>query len=353
VLGLANAYPNPEPLNGTIPRNTNATIDPSLIRRQSDGKLFLYGTGPGPTGNIGGYVWTADSLYGPWTQSNDSALSEECDAPNIFEADGIYYMFYAKPFDWAALGYTNPNASIDSHNKALYVRNSTTLEPLSWNDDVNATRLLIDWSQNYNQLDISVILSEEGQYLASFGSYQQGIYQIPLEPTLDAVINGSGTTQFNMNGNNIHHLAENFTWITDPVPNTDLIEASFQFYWDGYYYLFFSSGHAQTQAVGSTSIWSNAGDVYKIMVCRSVTATGSFVDSAGQSCLESGGTEILATHDLIWAPGGQGVLNDTEVGGPIIYYHYVPRTSTDGAPIGGGYSFGWNKLDFSGGWPVL
>lgn len=328
VLHVNAAFPNPETTNGIIPYNANATLDPSLIRRESDGKLFLYTTGPGPGGDHGGFVWTSDSLYGPWAKSAQAALQEWCGAPNLFEKDGIYYLFYAQPFPyWKSLGYNNTNATISSHNRALYVRNSTTLEPLSWGDEANGTRLLIDWSQNYNQLGINVIQTVGGDFLASFGSYQAGLYQIPLESTLDAVINGTGATNSNMNGNNINHLAENFTWIDDPVANVDLIEASFQFHWDGSYYLFFSSGHAQAVKVGSTYTWSSAGDVYKVMVCRSTAATGPFYDEAGQSCLQSGGAEILGTHDLIWAPGGQGVLNDTEAGGPIMYYHYVPRTN--------------------------
>jgi arabinan endo-1,5-alpha-L-arabinosidase len=31
---------------------------------------------------------------------------------------------------------------------------------------------------------------------------------------------------------------------------------------------------------------------------------------------------ILGSHGKVWAPGGQGVMNDTEAGGPILYYHY-------------------------------
>lgn len=302
-------------------------------------------------------MWTSDSLYGLWTKSAQAALQEWCGAPNLFEKDGIYYLFYAQPFPtgshWESLGYNNTNATIASHNRALYVRNSTMLEPLSWGDEANGTRLLVDWSPNYNQLDINVIQTGGGDFLASFGSYQAGLYQISLEFTLDAVINGTGATDFNMNGNIINYLAENFTWVNQPVANVDLIEASFQFHWDGYYYLFFSSAHAQAVKVGSAYTWSFRGDVYKVMVCRSTAATGPLSDEAGQSCLQSGGTEILGTHDLIWAPGGQGVLDDTEAGGPIMYYHYVSRSETDEPPVGGGYNFGCNKLDFSSGWPVL
>ncbi|KAG3090487.1 hypothetical protein PI124_g13481 [Phytophthora idaei] len=66
-------------------------------------------------------------------------------------------------------------------------------------------------------------------------------------------------------------------------------------------------------------------------------ATGSFVDKDGVDCKKGGGTV------------GQGVYNDPKHG-PILYYHYVDTT------IGyadGQKRFGWNKINFSSGWPVV
>lgn len=43
------------------------------------------------------------------------------------------------------------------------------------------------------------------------------------------------------------------------------------------------------------------------------------MDQSCKNCVtESGGTIVMAGHGEVWAPGGQGVLNDTEVGGPIL-----------------------------------
>lgn len=47
------------------------------------------------------------------------------------------------------------------------------------------------------------------------------------------------------------------------------------------------------------------GDEYKIMMCRSTSATGGFVDQSGKSCTSNGGTILLGSHGTTYGPGGQ------------------------------------------------
>lgn len=59
---------------------------------------------------------------------------------------------------------------------------------------------------------------------------------------------------------------------------------------------------------------------------------------------------VLSSHGNVYAPGGQGVLYDPNLGSPVIYYHYVnPSVSYSYDD----FYFGWNRLDFSSGWPVV
>jgi hypothetical protein len=44
------------------------------------------------------------------------------------------------------------------------------------------------------------------------------------------------------------------------------------------------------------------------------------------SLLNSGGTEILGTHDSIYGPGGQDIMTDTD--GVIMVYHYYETTGS-------------------------
>ena len=297
VLG----WPAPETVNGTIPSDhgDGITLDPSLIRRASDNKLFLYNTGKNQ-------VWTADSLYGPWTFQNTSQPAFQAGAPQLYRIDETYYLFSSFHFNYSSVGVTNPKAASKCCWSREEVRTSTTLEPDSW---VLRNQLEIPWSTNYNILDASFIQAE-GQNLLSFGSYQNGIYQIPLADPPIQLAPGANSS--------IAHLAMNQSYTPEPDKLYDPSEASFQFHYGDYYYLFFSSGECC-----SWGKWPDAGDVYKIMVCRSQDPRKGFVDQDGKDCVtENGGTMILGTHGSVYAPGGQGVMNDTEAGGPILYYHY-------------------------------
>lgn len=351
------AFPNPEAITGTIPGVYNSTLDPGLIRRKFDGRYFLYATPNDLT------VWTADSLHGPWTKAANTALYnyDESDlgpgnhgAPALYNVDDTYYLFYN--------GH-DPNRP-NNQNGLIGVATSPNLEPGSW--DISACYLDIPWRKKYNVLDAALLPKDvsRGQknHLLAFGSYQHGIYNIPLSDDLTGVPDGNDT----------ENLAYNSTGRHD-------IEGSYEYYHDGYYYLFFSSGECckRSGEAGSDPVnwvWpEDPGAVYKVMVCRSENPRGGFVDREGKSCENgNGGTMILGTHDNVWAPGGQGISANNDVGAVVLYYHYGECGSHKHAEKGAAvltdgrivladqrneqdipYRFGWNKLDFSDGWPTL
>ena len=65
------------------------------------------------------------------------------------------------------------------------------------------------------------------------------------------------------------------------------------------------------------------------MVCRAEAPSGPFFDKEGRSCLiGNGGSEILGSHDVVYAPGGQGVYYDDCIGSVILYYHYRKSCSS-------------------------
>lgn len=86
----------------------------------------------------------------------------------------------------------------------------------------------------------------------------------------------------------------------------------------GYYYLFFSAG----ACCGYDTSKPAAGLEYSIRVCRSTSVSGPYVDANGAACTSSGGTTVLASHDYVYGPGGQGILVDASYDGAVLYYHY-------------------------------
>lgn len=122
-----------------------------------------------------------------------------------------------------------------------------------------------------------------------------------------------------------------------------------------YYYLFFSSGVCCARAFEGTynDPLPAPGDEYKIMVCRSTSPTGPFVDDIGRDCATSdGGRLVLGSHGKhVYAPGGQGVLNDSKSGRMVLYYHYQDPTVSYRYEE---FLFGFNYMEIDGdGWPVV
>ena len=148
----------------------------------------------------------------------------------------------------------------------------------------------------YNKIDPNLFRqSDSSPIYLSFGSYCDDIFQTPMaDPPLQAT-------------GDIVHLEQNTTARPDNLP-TGPEEGSYQFWWTvagtDYFYLFWSSG----TCCNTPPDLVPAGEEYMVMVCRSTSPTGGFVDQNGVDCLtDNGGTIVLASHGDVYAPGGQGM----------------------------------------------
>lgn len=308
----AYGFANPLSCSGTC---TNAH-DPSLIQRDSDGTYFRFSTG----GKIA--IHSAPSAQGPWTYKGAAIpacssiqLAGNCDlwAPDVNKVGDTYYLYYSV-------------SSFGSQNSAIGVATSTTLDSGSWTDH-GSTGVRSDSSKNYNAIDGNLVAVGDKHYL-NFGSFWADLFQIEMSNPPNKVASGATRTQLAFNGT-----------------GSQALEGAYMFQQGNFYYLFFSSG----KCCGFDTSRPAPGEEYKIMVCRSESATGGFVDQDSTPCTESGGTLVLGTHGFVYGPGGQGVYDDTELG-PILYYHYV---DTRIGFADGQKQFGINKIDFSSGWPVV
>ncbi|KAF2502327.1 Arabinanase/levansucrase/invertase, partial [Lophium mytilinum] len=227
---------------------------------------------------------------------------------------------------------------IGFQNSQIGVATSETLEPGSWTDHGS---LGIPLSKDYNLIDPNLFQeSSTAPIYFSFGSAWDGVFQTTLDSSTLAL--DSATSSVNLASNSTVPPGQTWPGVT---------EGSYQFWWPvggrKYYYLFFSSG----ACCNVPPNLAQPGDEYKVMVCRSTSQSGPFLDKAGRNCAtENGGTLVLSSHGDVYAPGGQGVLYDSTLKKPVIYYHYVkPSIGYDSSQ----FQFGYNYLDFSSGWPVL
>ncbi|KAJ5125906.1 hypothetical protein N7448_005218 [Penicillium atrosanguineum] len=312
-IALACAYPNRGACTGDC-----WTHDPSMIQRKSDGKYFRFATGTGVN------TMTSPSVKGPWTDvgsalPNGSSItvsgvsSSDIWAPDVHYQNNQYYMYYVL-------------SQIGTQNSEIGVATSKTMEPGSWTDHGSVG---IPANSEYNRIDPNWIEIDGKNYL-NFGSFWQDIHQIEMETPLK--VGSSAAYQLSYNATLNHRE-----------------EGSFMFKNGDFYYLLYSDGIAGRY----TATYPAQGEEYHIMVCRSTTGTGGFVDKDGTACTNTGGSLLLASHGQVYGPGGQGVVNDNDLG-LVMYYHYYPlATKEAGGKGNAGYMYSWNELGWENGWPYV
>ncbi|KAK1750465.1 putative arabinan endo-1,5-alpha-L-arabinosidase A [Echria macrotheca] len=308
---VSSVFSLPEACTGTC---TN-THDPSIIVR-TDGTYFRFSTG----GRIA--IHSASNITGPWKYRgaalpNDSSINlrgnQDLWAPDVSFLNGTYYLYYAV-------------STFGSQTSAIGVARSANLEPGSWTD-LGSTGISSDSRKPYNAIDPNLIITNRTRFL-TFGSFWNGLYQIPMgSPPVRAADSVSTPRQISYDKSD---KAE---------------EGPVVFENEGHFYLFFSRG----ACCGYDKDRPARGKEYRIVVCRSDSPSGGFVDQSGVACTSGGGTVVLGSHKWVYGPGGQGVYRDAVLG-PILYYHYV---DTRVGYADGQKRFGWNKLDFSTGWPAV
>jgi beta-xylosidase len=91
--------------------------------------------------------------------------------------------------------------------------------------------------------------------------------------------------------------------------------------------------------------WTDAGEVfrsYRIMIGRSSTLTGPYVDQDGKPMISGGGSELLATRGSEVGPGGEDLFGV----GTLAYHYYDARDN--GSP-----RLAVRSVRYANGWPVL
>lgn len=207
-------------------------------------------------------------------------------APDVSYIDGTYYLYYSM-------------SKFGTQESAIGYATSKTMDVGSWTDHPAPVITSVVGSP-YNAIDANYI-NVNGTHYLNFGSFWRDIYQAkmssPSQPS-------GGPYQISYNA------------------RETAMEGAFMFKHGGHYYLFYSKG----SCCGFDKKRPARGAEYKIMVCRSTSVTGGFVDQSGQSCTNGGGTVVLESHDYVYGPGGQGVIQDRKHG-PVLYYHYGKGSS--------------------------
>lgn len=206
-------------------------------------------------------------------------------APDLTYHDGLYYLYYSV-------------STFGSQRSVIGLAVNKAIDPASpeyqWEDRGKVIESSPE-TTNFNAIDPALFVDQDGKWWLFWGSYWTGLKVVEVDPSTGKPRKGA----------EIESVAGR------PDVDSHAIEAPFVMFHDGYYYLF----------VSWDSCCDGADSTYKVMVGRSRTATGPFVDASGKAMLEGGGTLVLESDDRWRGPGHNGILS-TDDGEWMVHHTY-------------------------------
>lgn len=235
----------------------------------------------------------------PWTTTYTGG-AKNLWAPDISYRNGQYYLYYSA-------------SSFGSSRSAIFLATSPTGASGSWTN--KGLVIQSTTSSGYNAIDPNLIVDASGKWWLSFGSFWSGIKMISINPS-------TGLRQ----GTSLTSLAYR--------PSGDhAVEAPVIVRRGNYYYLWVSFDYC----------CKGASSTYRIMVGRSTSVTGPYVDKNGKSMMEGGGTQMMSSHGSVHGPGHCTVFADSDA--DVLVYHYYNNAGTA--------QLGINLVKYVNGWPVI
>jgi arabinan endo-1,5-alpha-L-arabinosidase len=293
----------PYPMPGTVSGNGTRAHDPYMLR-DAAGTYWVFGTNNRRSSSGDRVNFTAAGAALTPVPSWTTAYTKGGTlwAPQLVKMNNQYYQYYSASSD-------------GSQTSAIGLATAATPNSDSWTDQgivVSSTP-----ADPFNAIDPSIIQDQGGNWWMSFGSWWNGLYMMQIDPATGKQ-SGANTT--------IYQLAR----------RDNGLEGSFLYYYNGYYYLFASVNRC----------CSGVNSTYRVIVGRSTSITGPYLDRGGVNMRIGGGTIVLSAHGAIQGPGGQSLMTDTD--GPVMVYHYYDGNNN------GAETLGINRVGFSAdGWPYI
>lgn len=290
--------------------------DPVMARE--NGTYYVFSTGPGidiyASDNL--KQWRhADRIFSgepddpPWATSVAPAFDGHVWAPDIIEKNGRYYLYYSV-------------SAFGKNTSGIGVTVNETLDPEADNYQWQDQGLVLQsepGQDNWNAIDPAVIEDDNGTPWMSFGSFWGGLKLVQLDEAMTGLARSA----------KILDLA------TRPNSEENAIEAPFIFKRDGHYYLFASFGFC----------CRGADSTYRLVVGRSDSVQGPYVDRAGVPMMEGGGTLVLEGIDA-WPGLGHNAVYTFDDRDVMVFHAY--EAADDGLQ-----KLRILEMDWDNGWPVV
>ncbi|WP_276484213.1 arabinan endo-1,5-alpha-L-arabinosidase [Paraflavitalea pollutisoli] len=270
--------------------------DPVMIKQDDTYYLFCTGRGISVWSSKDRKQWQRekqvfDTL--PWGVQAVKGFRNHIWAPDISYHNGTYYLFYSV-------------SAFGKNTSCIGLATNKTLHPgdpaFKWVDHGKVIES-VPGRDMWNAIDPNVIWDDKDQPWLAFGSFWNGLKMVKLNASLTAV---DMPQQW-------HSIASRkLSYYTpDSSAGDGAIEAPFVFKKGAFYYLFASTDYC----------CKGAQSTYKMIVGRSASVTGPYVDKAGVPLLKSGGT-LLLEGDKDWNGVGHNAVCTFDGTDYLIFHGY-------------------------------
>jgi arabinan endo-1,5-alpha-L-arabinosidase len=255
-------------------RAEQVEVHDPVMAREGD-SFYVFSTGPGITiygsDDLEHWRWQGRVFDGEpaWAKAAVPGFAGHLWAPDIFEHDGRWYLYYSV-------------SAFGRNTSAIGVATSNSLDPDSpeygW-EDRGLVVQSVPGRDDWNAIDPAIVVDEAGTPWMSFGSFWSGIKLAKLAPDLVSLAEPQEW----------HGLARRprGAGADDADAGDGAVEAPYIFRKNGWYYLF----------VSFDKCCRGMNSDYKLMAGRSRSVTGPYVDRDGTPMLEGGGTLVLEGND--------------------------------------------------------
>jgi arabinan endo-1,5-alpha-L-arabinosidase len=244
--------------------------------------------------------------------TRDIPMARNAWAPDISFRNGKYYLYYSV-------------SSFGSRNSAIGLATTRTLDASSpdykWVDEGMVLRSYQD-KDDWNAIDPHLALEDNRNGWLSWGSFWGGIKMRRIDPS---------TGKLSTTDTTMHSLSRR----SREQPIGGSVEAPFIVHKGDYWYLFVSFDRC-CRGPQST---------YNVVVGRSPSITGPYVDKNGVPMIDGGGSVVIEATTTTWrGPGHQAILHDG--GKDYMFFH-----AYYGEGRGRGSALQISTMVWEGGWP--
>ncbi|WP_281336674.1 arabinan endo-1,5-alpha-L-arabinosidase [Flavobacterium eburneipallidum] len=271
--------------------------DPVMIKQKDTYYLYCTGRGISVFSSKDLKNWTKEPAIFPekpvWADAVAADFKNHIWAPDISFHNNTYYLYYSV-------------SAFAKNTSAIGVTTNTTLDPkdpaYKWVDQ----GIVIQSIPNrdlWNAIDPNLTFDENNTPWLAFGSFWEGLKMVKLNPDLKSIAQPQ-------EWHTIAKRKRTFE-LADSNPGDGALEAPFIFKKNDYYYQFLS--------------WDlccrGEKSTYKVVVGRSKTIAGPYVDKDGKSLNEGGGTLLIQGNEN-WFGAGHNSTYTFDGKDYIIYHAY-------------------------------